>query len=42
MAKYRNKAGGAIRGRLRKRRIGMGSGKVLAQGRRKKQSRGRN
>ncbi len=42
MAKYRNKAGGAIRGRLRKRKLGMGSGKVLARGRNKKPRRGRN
>jgi hypothetical protein len=42
MANYRNKSGGPTRGRLRKRKIGMGSGKWLAKGRNKKPKRGRN
>ena len=41
MAKARIKAGGATRGRKREKRIGMGSGKVLAKGRNKKPRRGR-
>ncbi len=42
MANYRIKAGGCTRGRLRKKKIGMGSGKVLAKGRNKRPKRGRN
>jgi hypothetical protein len=42
MAKNKIKSGGPTRGRLRKRKIGMGSGKWLAQGRVKKPRRGRN
>ena len=41
MAKSRFKAGGATKGRRRLKRIGMGSGKVLAKGRNKKPRRGR-
>lgn len=42
MAKARIKSGGCTRGRLRERRIGMNSGKVLAKGRIKKRRRGKN
>ena len=42
MANYRIKSGGPTRGRMRKKKIGMGSGKVLARGRNKKPKRGRN
>ena len=42
MAKFRIKSGGPTRGRMRKRKIGMGSGKWLAKGRNKKPRRGRN
>lgn len=41
MAKARIKAGGPTRGRLREKRIGMNSGKVLARGRIKKRRRGK-
>ena len=41
MSKARIKAGGPTRGRLRKSRMGMGSGKVLAKGRNKKPRRGK-
>lgn len=41
MAKSRVKAGGPTKGRKRVKRIGMGSGKVLAKGRNKKPRRGR-
>ena len=42
MANFRIKSGGPTRGRLRKKKIGMGSGKTLAKGRNKKPKRGRN
>jgi hypothetical protein len=41
MANARIKAGGPTRGRLREKRIGMNSGKVLARGRVKKPKRGK-
>ena len=41
MANARIKAGGPNRGRHRRKRIGMGSGKVLAKGRNKKPRRGK-
>ena len=41
MAKARIKAGGPTKGRLREKRIGMNSGKVLARGRIKKRRRGK-
>lgn len=41
MARARIKGGGPTRGRFRKRRMGMNSGKVLAKGRNKKPKRGR-
>ena len=41
MAKSRVKAGGCTKGRLREKRIGMNSGKVLAKGRIKKRKRGK-
>ena len=42
MAHYRIKAGGCTKGRLKKKLIGMGSGKWLAKGRVKKPKRGKN
>lgn len=42
MAKSLIKSGGPTRGRFKKKRIGMGSGKTLARGRLKKPKRGRN
>ncbi len=41
MANYRNKAGGPTRGRLRVRKIGMGSGKYLTQSPRKRRRAGK-
>jgi hypothetical protein len=41
MANSRIKAGGPTRGRLRKKRMGMGSGKVLAKKPNKKPRRGK-
>jgi len=41
MAKSTIKAGGPTRGRFKKKRMGMNSGKVLAQGRNKKPRRGK-
>jgi hypothetical protein len=41
MAKAKIKAGGARRGRARRKRIGMNSGKELARVRNKKQGRGK-
>ena len=41
MAKSLLKSGGPLRGRLRERKIGMNSGKILAKGRNKKPKRGR-
>ena len=41
MAKSQVKAGGCTKGRRRLKRIGMGSGKVLAKGRNKKPKRGK-
>lgn len=41
MANSRFKAGGCTRGRKRVKRIGMGSGKVLAKPRNKKPKRGK-
>ena len=39
MARAKIKAGGPTRGRLRVRKIGMGSGKVLAKGRKRRHGR---
>lgn len=41
MAKSKVKSGGPTRGRMRVKRMGMNSGKVLAKGRPKKPRRGR-
>jgi hypothetical protein len=41
MAKSRVKAGGCTKGRARRRKIGMNSGKELAKGRVKKHKRGK-
>jgi hypothetical protein len=41
MARSRIKGGGPTRGRLRRLKLGMGSGKVLAKGRVKKPKRGK-
>ena len=41
MANARIKAGGPTRGRLRRKRIGMKSGEVLAKGRNKRPRRGK-